>query len=119
MAGLLEKITLKLDLQGFEQIQGLGRTFKKLETNAVLSQRQIKGLRTAILGVGKGASNTIGGLNAQVNALTRVREGARIGSRQFRLLTEEINRVNAAITKANASMNRSSFGRKDFMPKQR
>jgi tape measure domain-containing protein len=115
MAGLLEKITLKLDLQGFEQIQGLGRTFKKLETNAVLSQRQIKGLRTAILGVGKGASNTIGGLNAQVNALTRVREGARIGSRQFRLLTEEINRVNAAITKANASMNRSSFGRKDFM----
>jgi len=115
MAGLLEKITLKLDLQGFEQIQGLGRTFKKLETNAVLSQRQIKGLRTAILGVGKGASNTIGGLNAQVNALTRVREGARIGSRQFRLLTEEINRVNAAITKANASMNRSSFGRKDLM----
>ena len=115
MAGLLEKITLKLDLQGFEQIQGLGRTFKKLETNAVLSQRQIKGLRTAILGVGKGASNTIGGLNAQVDALTKVREGARIGSRQFRLLTEEINRVNAAITKANASMNRSSFGRKDFM----
>ena len=115
MAGLLEKITLKLDLQGFEQIQGLGRSFKKLETNAVLSQRQIKGLRTAILGVGKGASGTIGGLNAQVNALTRVRESARIGSRQFRLLTEEIIRVKTAIDSANASMNKSKFGRKDFM----
>ena len=74
MAGLLEKITLKLDLQGFEQIQGLGRTFKKLETNAVLSQRQIKGLRTAILGVGNGAKNTIGGLNA--NNLTGNFSGA-------------------------------------------
>ena len=115
MAGLLEKITLKLDLQGFEQIQGLGRTFKKLETNAVLSQRQIKGLRTAILGVGNGAKNTVGGLNAQVTALTRVRESARIGSRQFRLLTEEIIRVKAAIDSANASMNKSKFGRKDFM----
>jgi len=115
MAGLLEKITLKLDLQGFEQIQGLGRTFKKLETNAVLSQRQIKGLRTAILGVGNGAKNTIGGLNAQVDALTRVRESARIGSRQFRLLTDEIIRVKAAIDSANSSMNKSKFGRKDFM----
>ena len=115
MAGLLEKITLKLDLQGFEQIQGLGRTFKKLETNAVLSQRQIKGLRTAILGVGNGAKNTIGGLNAQVNALTRVRESARIGSRQFNLLTQEIIRVKAAIDSANSSMNKSKFGRKDFM----
>ena len=115
MAGILEKLTLKLDLQGFEQIQGLGRTFKKLETNAVLSQRQIKGLRTAILGVGKGASGTIGGLNAQVDALTRVRESARIGSRQFRLLTEEIIRVKAAIDSANTSMNKSKFGRKDFM----
>jgi len=115
MASLLEKITLKLDLQGFEQIQGLGRTFKKLETNAVLSQRQIKGLRTAILGVGNGAKNTIGGLNAQVDALTRVRESARIGSRQFNLLTQEIIRVKAAIDSANSSMNKSKFGRKDFM----
>ena len=114
MAGLLEKITLKLDLQGFEEIQGLGRTFKKLENNASLSQRQIKGLRTAILGVGKGASGTIGGLNAQVAALTKVREGARIGSRQFRLLTEEIIRVKAAIDSANASMNKSRFGKKDI-----
>jgi len=115
MAGMLEKLTLKLDLKGFEQIQGLGRTFKKLETNAALSQRQIKGLRTAILGVSKGANNTIGGLNAQVDALTRVREGARIGSRQFRLLTEEIIRVKTAIDSANSSMNKSKFGRKDLM----
>jgi len=110
MAGMLEKLTLKLDLQGFEQIQGLGRTFKKLENNAALSQRQIKGLRTAILGVGKGVGNTIGGLNAQVDALTRVREGARIGSRQFRLLSEEILRVKASIEAANASMVKSKFG---------
>ena len=114
MAGLLEKITLKLDLQGFEQIQGLGKTFKKLETNAVLTQRQIKGLRTAILGVGNGAKNTIGGLNAQVDALTRVRESARIGSRQFNLLTQEIIRVKTAIDSANASMNKTKFGRKDM-----
>ena len=114
MAKVVEVVSLKLDLQGFAQLQGLGNKFKKLENPIKLTGQGVTRLKNEILGLGKVVPNTIGHLNAQADALTRVRQTTEIGTQEFRELTIEINRVQAAITKANASLNKSSFGRKDM-----
>ena len=114
MAKVVEVVSLKLDLQGFAQLQGLGNKFKKLENPIKLTGQGVTRLKNEILGLGNVVPNTIGHLNAQADALTRVRQTTEIGTQEFRELTIEINRVQAAITKANASLNKSSFGRKDM-----
>ena len=115
MAKVVEVVSLKLDLQGFAQLQGLGNKFKKLENPIKLSGQGVKRLKNEILGLGRVVPNTVGHLNAQADALTRVRQNVEIGTQEFKELTIEINRVSGAITKANASMNKSQFGRKDLM----
>ena len=115
MAGkVVETVSLKLDLQGFAQLQGLGNKFKKLENPIKLAGGGVTRLKNEIMGLGKVVPNTISHLNAQADALTRVRQTTEIGTQEFKELTAEINRVNQAITKANASMNKASFGRKDM-----
>ena len=115
MAGkVVETVSLKLDLQGFAQLQGLGNKFKKLENPIKLAGTGVTRLKNEILGLGKAVPNTISHLSAQADALTRVRQTTEIGTQEFRELTAEINRVNGAINKANASMNKASFGRKDM-----
>ena len=115
MAGkVVETVSLKLDLQGFAQLQGLGNKFKKLENPIKLAGTGVTRLKNEILGLGKAVPNTISHLSAQADALTRVRQTTEIGTQEFRELTIEINRVNAAINQANASMNKASFGRKDM-----
>ncbi len=115
MAGkVVETVSLKLDLQGFAQLQGLGNKFKKLENPIKLAGTGVTRLKNEILGLGKVVPNTISHLSAQADALTRVRQTVEIGTQEFKELTAEINRVQGAITKANASMNKSSFGRKDM-----
>ena len=115
MAGkVVEVVSLKLDLQGFAQLQGLGNKFKKLENPIKLTGQGVTRLKNEILGLGKVVPNTVGHLNNQADALRRVRQDVEIGTQEFRELTTEINRVNNAITKANASMNKTKFGRKDM-----
>jgi lambda family phage tail tape measure protein len=115
MAGkVVETVSLKLDLQGFAQLQGLGNKFKKLENPIKLAGTGVTKLKNEIMGLGKVTPNTISHLNAQADALTRVRQTVEIGTQEFKELTTEINRVQGAITKANASMNKASFGRKDM-----
>jgi len=115
MAGkVVETVSLKLDLQGFAQLQGLGNKFKKLENPIKLAGTGVAKLKNEIMGLGKVTPNTISHLNAQADALTRVRQTVEIGTQEFKELTLEINRVQGAITKANASMNKASFGRKDM-----
>lgn len=114
MAKVVEVVSLKLDLQGFAQLQGLGNKFKKLENPVKLTGQGVTRLKNEILGLGKVVPNTVGHLNAQSDALRRVRQDVEIGTQEFRELTTEINRVNNAITKANASMNKTKFGRKDM-----
>ena len=111
MAGkVVETVSLKLDLQGFAELQGLGNKFKKLENPIKLAGAGVTRLKNEIMGLGKVVPNTVGHLNAQADALTRVRQNVEIGTQEFKELTIEINRVNGAITKANASMNKSKFG---------
>jgi len=114
MAKVVEVVSLKLDLQGFAQLQGLGNKFKKLENPIKLAGQNVTKLKNEIMGLGKVTPNTINHLNAQVSALTRVRQNVDISTKEFKELTIEINRVNAAINKANASMNKATFGRKDM-----
>ena len=114
MAKVVEVVSLKLDLQGFAELQGLGNKFKKLESPLKLAGQNVTKLKNEIMGLGKVTPNTISHLNAQVSALTRVRQNVDISTKEFKELTIEINRVNAAINKANASMNKATFGRKDM-----
>lgn len=114
MAKVVEVVSLKLDLQGFAELQGLGNKFKKLESPLKLAGQNVTKLKNEIMGLGKVTPNTISHLNAQVSALTRVRQNVDISTKEFKELTIEINRVNAAINKANASMNKATFGSKDM-----
>ena len=116
MAGkVVETVSLKLDLQGFAKLQGLGNTFKKLENPIALAGRGVERLRREIIGYGNATPKTIHQMNAQVDALTRIRQSTVVGSQGFKQLTADINKLNNALNKANASMNRASFGRKDMM----
>ena len=110
MAKVVEVVSLKLDLQGFAQLQGLGNKFKKLENPIKLAGAGVTKLRNEIMGLGKVTPNTISHLNAQADALTRVRQTVEIGTKEFKELTNEILRVKGAIDKANASMTKSKFG---------
>ena len=115
MAATVEKVQLILDLKGFEQIQGLGNKFKALQNPVRTTDVGVKNITRRIKELANATKPTIAGLTAQADALTRVRQTVEIGTREFKELTNEILRVQRAITKANAALNKSSFGRKDMM----
>ena len=115
MAGVVEKVQLVLDLKGFQQIQGLGNKFRALETPVRTTAAGVKNITNEVRQLANATRPTISSLSAQADALTRVRQTVEIGTQEFRELTNEILRVQGAITKANAAFNKSSFGRKDMM----
>ena len=115
MAAAVEKVQLILDLKGFEQIQGLGNKFKALQNPVRTTDVGVKNITRRIKELANATKPTIAGLTAQADALTRVRQTVEIGTREFKELTNEILRVQRAITRANAALNKSSFGRKDMM----
>ena len=109
MAATVEKVQLILDLKGFEQIQGLGNKFKALQNPVRTTAVGVKNITAEIKRLASANRPTIAGLNAQADALTRVRQTVEIGTREFKELTNEILRVQRAITKANAALNPNCF----------
>ena len=110
MAGVVEKVQLILDLKGFQQIQGLGNKFKALENPVRTTAAGVKSVVNEIRQLAAATRPTIAGLNAQADALVRVRQTVEIGTQEFRELTNEILRVKSAIDQANASMVKAKFG---------
>ena len=110
MAAAVETVKLVLDLQGFQQIQGLGNKFKALENPVRTTAAGVKSITASIKELAAANRPTIAGLEAQRDALTRVIQTVEIGTKEFKELTNEILRVKGAIDKANASMTKSKFG---------
>ena len=106
----VETVKLVLDLQGFQQIQGLGNKFKALENPVRTTAAGVKSITASIKELAAANRPTIAGLEAQRDALTRVIQTVEIGTKEFKELTNEILRVKGAIDKANASMTKSKFG---------
>ena len=111
MAAAVETVKLVLDLQGFQQIQGLGNKFKALENPVRTTASGVKSITASIKELAAANRPTIAGLEAQRDALTRVIQTVEIGTKEFKELTNEILRVKGAIDKANASMTKSKFSR--------
>jgi tape measure domain-containing protein len=90
------KFTAKLEGQGLDQLK---RNLQGLAQQGSVSKRSLDQLYTATKALGAASTNTIAGLQKQATALRVLREQAEFGSRKFKLLSNDIDAVEARLRK--------------------
>ena len=90
------KFTAKLEGQGLDQLK---RNLQGLAQQGNVSKRSLDQLYTATKALGSASNNTIAGLQKQAAALRVLREQAEFGSRKFKLLSNDIEAVEARLRK--------------------
>ena len=103
---IVDKVTLKLQLEGFAGIKGIDSDFKKFTSTLKLTKPQldkfIKGI-TKVHGNTKLSKNAFEG---QISALTRLRNNVGIGTVAYKRLGEEINKVKTKMDSLSGSANK-------------
>ena len=92
-------ITVTANVQGNQSLNTLARQLQQLSASSQLSGRSLDRLYTETRKLGSAAGNTISSLQAQSKALRSLRDEAEFGSRKFRLLTKDIEAVEARLKK--------------------
>lgn len=92
-------ITVTANVQGSQSLNTLARQLQQLSTSSQLSGRSLDRLYTETRKLGSAAGNTISSLKSQAAALKALRDEAEFGSRKFRLLTKDIEAVEARLKK--------------------
>jgi tape measure domain-containing protein len=90
------KFTAKLEGTGLDQLK---RNLQGLSQQSNVSKRSLDQLYTATQKLGAASGNTISGLQTTVGALKALRDQAEFGSRQFKILTRDIEAAEARLRK--------------------
>lgn len=90
------RFTAKLEGQGLDQLK---RNLQGLAQQGGVSKRSLDQLYSATKALGAASNNTIAGLQKQATALRVLREQAEFGSRKFRMLSNDIEDVEARLRK--------------------
>lgn len=88
------KFTTKLDGTGLDQLK---RQLQALSQQSQVSNRSLDQLYTATRALGSASGNTIASLRQQAAALSALRDQAEFGSRKFKMLTRDIEDVEARL----------------------
>lgn len=92
-------IKVTAEVQGSQSLNALARQLQQLSASSQLSGRSLDRLYTETRKLGGAAGNTISSLRSQATALKALRDEAEFGSRKFRLLTRDIEAVEARLKK--------------------
>ena len=87
-------------LQGFTQLKA---SLQGLAQQGQQSGRSLDRLYTATQQLAGAGKNSVSSLRLQVQALTQLRDAAEIGSRRYRILGQDIERVNQQLRSASAA----------------
>ena len=94
MAGQVGKLTLKAVIDGFEDVQGLGKALKDISEKAKKTDKAFEITTRRIREFGKATFKTNEGLKGQISAFEKLRGRTDFQGRAYKNLTLEINSLN-------------------------
>ena len=90
MAGQVGKLTLEAVIEGFEDVQGLGKALKDVSEKAKVTDKSFQGITERIKTFGKATIKTNQGLRGQIAAFEKLRNRTDFHGKAYRGLTDEI-----------------------------
>ncbi len=93
MAGQVGKLTLKAVIEGFEEVQGLGKALKQVQGIANQSDASFKNITTRVKEFARQNVKTTDSLRGQIAAFTRLRGSVGVASNSYTALTKNIQEL--------------------------
>ena len=93
MAGQVGKLTLKAVIEGFEEVQGLGKALKQVQGIANQSDASFKNITTRVKEFARQNVKTTDSIRGQIAAFTRLRGSVGVASNSYTALTKNIQEL--------------------------
>ena len=93
MAGQVGKLTLKAVIEGFEEVQGLGKALKQVQGIANQSDASFKNITTRVKEFARQNVKTTDSIRGQIAAFTRLRGSVGVASNSYTALTKNIQNL--------------------------
>jgi tape measure domain-containing protein len=103
MADNATRLKIQASVEGIQGFDNLKRSLQGLAQQGQQSGRSLDRLYTATQQLAGASKNSVSSLRMQVQALTQLRDAAEIGSRRYRILGQDIERVNQQLRQASAA----------------
>ena len=103
MADNATRLKILASVEGIQGFDNLKRSLQGLAQQGQQSGRSLDRLYTATQQLAGASKNSVSSLRMQVQALTQLRDAAEIGSRRYRILGQDIERVNQQLRQASAA----------------
>ena len=103
---IVDKVTLKLQLEGFAGIKGIDSDFKKFTSTLKLTKPQLDKFIRGITKVHGNTKLSKIAFEGQISALTKLRNNVGIGTVAYKRLGEEINKVKTKMDSLSGSANK-------------
>ena len=98
MAGQVGKLTLKAVIDGFEDVQGLGKALKQVAGTANQTDASFKNITTRVKEFARQNVKTTDSIRGQIAAFTKLRGSAAIASDSYTSLTRNIQNLRRELT---------------------
>ncbi len=98
MAGQVGKLTLKAVIDGFEEVQGLGKALKQVAGTANQTDASFKNITTRVKEFARQNVKTTDSIRGQIAAFTKLRGSAAIASDSYTSLTRNIQNLRRELT---------------------
>jgi len=103
MADNATRLKIQASVEGIQGFDSLKRSLQGLAQQGQQSGRSLDRLYTATQQLAGAGKNSVSSLRLQIQALTQLRDAAEIGSRRYRILGQDIERVNQQLRRASAA----------------
>jgi len=109
MARTVDKVKLKLELEGFSAIKSIGKDFEKFTSTVSITPKKLDSLLERLKKVNKTTQLSKNSFEGQIGVLTKLRDSVGIGTEAYDRLGKEIDQVRASMDALNASGKKQSF----------
>ena len=109
MARTVDKVKLKLELEGFSAIKSIGKDFEKFTSTVSITPKKLDSLLERLKKVNKTTQLSKNSFEGQIGVLTKLRNSVGIGTEAYDRLGKEIDQVRASMDALNASGKKQSF----------
>ena len=93
-------VTLKLETQGFAGIKGIGQDFKKFSSTVAVTKPKLEQFIKGITKVHGNTKLSKVAFEGQISAIKKLRDNVGIGTKAYKRLGEELDKVTAKMNKA-------------------
>ena len=109
MARTVDKVKLKLELEGFSAIKSIGKDFDKFTSTVSITPKKLDSLLERLKKVNKTTQLSKNSFEGQIGVLTKLRNSVGIGTEAYDRLGKEIDQVRASMDALNASGKKQTF----------